>query len=1017
MNAAWEKLRLLFGTTVEGSGVASPRGLASTGRLAHSAGDLPPGGRTAADGGDDRAFCPLSSVADFDAEQNRSLSPSPKPPRLCASAPAAERSIPVIQSTVDMALSSPTGHGTAARFPGDVNPSSSRGRGADTHRRTTCHTSHRRGTHTHRHTHAATWHLPHAAATPSGSHGTDPAIHIFTGDTNQHLVPPNDGWASDSGFAAQFTSPVGTVPALSATRTHQRTVPAACTAAPPDASVPQRAEHTPDATSAAQVASRAPLPAAQMLSKNPPTAAPPTAARAPQGCTPSIGHGSQGPMDWIDGSTLSKGIHPCSPAHQSTASPMPAPLPFFGDLVVTTLPAARCKKIKNALPTTPKDGVAPPGGRWMESALPAAPLPSVPFGAGGQGPPLSLSLVAHRQRRDHHLSSPSLSRRRPPSAVMAGFTIWRHLPGRALLFIINLVAATALIFEGTSFGLVSSHPVSCRVVSSHPTVASRPVRTAMVASPSLTVPSSVLLTPRRAGYNQGVYGTVSATPGFIAMAEIGHDDVVTDSTKQGGLAAAYYFGAMWACFVGGWVGDKIGRKRGTLIGTLFAILGAALQSASQNSDMFICARVIAGIGIGFMNAIILPWVSELSQSHDRGSSFSLVFVANYLGIVISYWINFGIRNTGLEFRWRFPLGWMVIPLLIVDAALPFLPESPRWLIANNRREDAIDILCKLRGDLSPEDPLIKREVEEIDAMVEATHQRRNNLLNITLGGRYSGKMHLGRRALMGFALQWIQQWSGILAIVGWAGVLFKLAGFDSYKSLWLSGLVNTVGVPGTAAAALVIDRMGRVKSLLTSFIIQAVCLFLVAALIKTSEDAAATDPDLSSRLGTAAASFVFIYTWFFTMFNIIPVWIYGTEIWPQEIRAKGYSFTIFGWATGCGMTQFLIPIMLDKLGYGTYLFFGAVNFVVLPIIWLFYPEVAGRSLEEVSLLFTSDSPLVSRNMKEYHRRIDEAGGNVAVAARRLLDEVDGRADASGSNASDGSVEKRGGNVDEELVHS
>lgn len=185
-------------------------------------------------------------------------------------------------------------------------------------------------THTHRHTHAATWHLPHAAATPSGSHGTDPAIHIFAGDTNQHLVPPNDGWVSDSGFAAQFTSPVGTVPALSATRTHQRTVPAACTAAPPDASVPQRAEHTPDATSAAQVASRAPLPAAQMLSKNPPTAAPPTAARAPQGCTPSIGHGSQGPMDWIDGSTLSKGIHPCSPArpspllHDASTAPYPA---------------------------------------------------------------------------------------------------------------------------------------------------------------------------------------------------------------------------------------------------------------------------------------------------------------------------------------------------------------------------------------------------------------------------------------------------------------------------------------------------------------------------------------------------------------------------------------------------------------------------------------------------------------------------------------------------------------------
>jgi MFS family permease len=127
----------------------------------------------------------------------------------------------------------------------------------------------------------------------------------------------------------------------------------------------------------------------------------------------------------------------------------------------------------------------------------------------------------------------------------------------------------------------------------------------------------------------------------------------------------------------GWVGDKIGRKRGVLVGTLFGILGAALMAASVNSDMFICARVIAGLGIGFVNAIVPPWVSELSEAHNRGSSFSLVFVANYLGIVIAYWLNLGIRNTDIEFRWRFPLAWMVIPLLIVDAALPLLPESPR----------------------------------------------------------------------------------------------------------------------------------------------------------------------------------------------------------------------------------------------------------------------------------------------------------------------------------------------------
>ena len=102
------------------------------------------------------------------------------------------------------------------------------------------------------------------------------------------------------------------------------------------------------------------------------------------------------------------------------------------------------------------------------------------------------------------------------------------------------------------------------------------------------------------------------------MAKIGHGDVVTNSTKQGGLLAAYYFGAMWGCFLGGrfalascysynvltrghtqagWV-TRLAGSRGVLVGTSFGILGAALMAGSVNSNMFICARVIAGLGIG-----------------------------------------------------------------------------------------------------------------------------------------------------------------------------------------------------------------------------------------------------------------------------------------------------------------------------------------------------------------------------------------------------------------------------------
>lgn len=279
-------------------------------------------------------------------------------------------------------------------------------------------------------------------------------------------------------------------------------------------------------------------------------------------------------------------------------------------------------------------------------------------------------------------------------------------------------------------------------------------------------------------------------------------------------------------------------------------------------------------------------------------------------------------------------------------------------------------------------------------------------MNILLGGRYSGALHLGRRAVAGALLQTIQQWCGILAIATWSSSLFSLAGFDEYKAAWLGGLINSLGIPGTAAAALVIDRIGRRQSLLTSFIIQGISLFAVGALIKTSQDALVeADTSQGSALGTAAAAFAFVYLWFFTMFNIVPSWLYGTEIWPQEVRAKGYAMTIVGWAVGCGVTGFVIPIMLDELGWGTFLFFGAMNAVCFPVVYLFYPEVANRSLEEVNLLFTSDSLLVSKNEEAYRARIAAADGCVPMAARALFDEVN-RSEEAGRFGFDSSKEEK-----------
>ena len=278
-------------------------------------------------------------------------------------------------------------------------------------------------------------------------------------------------------------------------------------------------------------------------------------------------------------------------------------------------------------------------------------------------------------------------------------------------------------------------------------------------------------------------------------------------------------------------------------------------------------------------------------------------------------------------------------------------------MANGQEPETIEILAKVCGDLSQDDPKLVIEIEQLRAVVEASYYKRNTYWNL-IASHYAGNLHLGRRTYLGFALQQIQQWTDILAIATWAGTLFALAGFDSYRSAWLAGLVNSFGIVGTAAAvsysvlvwtsqysfhsqSLVLDRMGRIKSLMVSFITQGIALFCVAAFIRTSETA--TNPATATSLGTAAAAFVFVFLWFFTMFNIVPCWIYSTEIWPQEIRAKGYSFTILGWAIRCGMNTFVIPIMLSRLGWKTFIFFGCMNIVAMPIVWCFYPEVSGKT--------------------------------------------------------------------------
>ena len=92
------------------------------------------------------------------------------------------------------------------------------------------------------------------------------------------------------------------------------------------------------------------------------------------------------------------------------------------------------------------------------------------------------------------------------------------------------------------------------------------------------------------------------------------------------------------------------------------------------------------------------------------------------------------------------------------------------------------------------------EIEQLEAVVEASHHKRNRLHNLVIG-RYSGRLHLGRRVWLSILLQQLELWTGIMAITTYSGKLMEQAGFSAGKTAWLAGLCNTLGgVLGTAAA-------------------------------------------------------------------------------------------------------------------------------------------------------------------------------------------------------------------------
>lgn len=456
---------------------------------------------------------------------------------------------------------------------------------------------------------------------------------------------------------------------------------------------------------------------------------------------------------------------------------------------------------------------------------------------------------------------------------------------------------------------------------------------------------------------------VNTSADYAELMKFGHRDeatktvVVTDSLLQGGIVAVYYLGTLFGAFIGGYVGDWQGRIKTIALGAIWAVLGASLQCSAQNHNWMICARAVNGIGTGILNAIVPVWATETAEHTSRGQFVAIEFTLNIFGVAVAYWLEFGLSfiNDGSgAFQWRFPIGFQIIPLLLLFSVIWFFPESPRWLCKVNRGEEARYILGRLRGEDAGGVKAQKefQDIQDIVALEKETSSQ-NSYWRMFFDFGSSGKLHTGRRVQLVIWLQIIQEWVGIAGVTVYAPTIFGIAGFGSQKSGWLSGLNDTTYMFATLVCVFTLDRIGRRWTLYWGAIGQGIAMFLVGGMSRGGLNAtAAGDIDKAASYGAAAASFVFIYTAVFGATWLTVPWLLPAEIFPLQVRAKGNAWGVVGWSIGNGWLTLLCPVMFSSIGEKTFYIFGACNILALPMVYCLYPETNQRSLEEVSTMFS-----------------------------------------------------------------
>ena len=370
-----------------------------------------------------------------------------------------------------------------------------------------------------------------------------------------------------------------------------------------------------------------------------------------------------------------------------------------------------------------------------------------------------------------------------------------------------------------------------------------------------------------------MFGGVIVTDDFLeTLGLVGDEHTGTVGT----VTAIYDIG----CFLGAvsavWLGEKLGRKKAILIGTSTMTIGTIIQVAAYGVPQMIVGRIVTGIGNGINTATAPVWQSETAQLKWRGKLVVIEMILNIAGFSLSNWMTYAFSYVPGPASWRFPLAFQLVFVLILFATVPWLPESPRWLIAHEYEDEAFQILADLENK-HIDDSFVITQHKEIVYAVQYERKTAVGWWDLLRGktGPQGGTCTI-RRLILGAGTQAMQQLAGINVTSYYLPtVLIESVGLENKLARLLAACISVSYLLFSLIAIPNVERWGRRYLMMFGALGQGVCFLLITVLIRYSQL-----EGFGSQREVASASIAFFFL-YYTFFGIgwqgVP-WLYPVEI-------------------------------------------------------------------------------------------------------------------------------------------